>query len=115
MDFILTAQTTDPCYPTGIYYINYRIASDGSAGLLARQRVPGQPSNFTFCLHGVFLTVLCVWRAYLYRECVIWIFILRILIFKREIFNNLLSAVSFLKSYGYLSLLSFTYVIRKNY
>ena len=33
MDFILTAQTTDPCYPTGIYYINYRIASDGSAGL----------------------------------------------------------------------------------
>ena len=46
MDFILTAQTRIQLLFN--YYINYRIASDGSAGLLARQRVPGQPSNFTF-------------------------------------------------------------------
>ena len=49
MDFILTAQTRIQLLVN--YYINYRIASDGSAGLcvwLTGPRVPGQPSNFTF-------------------------------------------------------------------
>ena len=65
-----------------LFYIIYYIYYKNSIFLLRRDsfccwtiflqevdsRVPGQPSNFTFCLHGVFLTVFLLFPLYQEEE-----------------------------------------------